>query len=87
MVTLGRKVTIARATKGVRQKDLERQLEFTKPYLSRIEHGHVDPKFSEVCKIALALGYTLQEFLSDVQAPTHLLYATVPLEGAPHGDA
>lgn len=59
MRTLGREIKKARADKGWKQQDLQRATGLSQTYLSQIELGKVDPRFSIVERIACALGVSL----------------------------
>lgn len=58
---LGEMLSLARELKGWTLRDLEKKCSISNALLSQIETGHVkDPGFRTVCKIASALGITLE---------------------------
>ncbi len=58
-MSLGREIKKARAGKGWQQKDLQEATGLSQKYLSQIELEKVDPRWSIVQRIALALGVSL----------------------------
>jgi transcriptional regulator with XRE-family HTH domain len=71
MHSLGQKITIARISKGLKQKELADKAGLSQKYVSQIEHDHVDPRWSIVVRIATALDpQGLVWFLHATQEPT-----------------
>ena len=67
MPSLGRQITLARVRKGWKQKTLADEAGLSQKYVSQIEHGHVDPRWSIVQRLASALGVSLDLLSSEVQ--------------------
>lgn len=65
MPTLGRQITLARVRKGWKQKTLADEAGLSQKYVSQIEHGHVDPRWSIVQRLAHALGVSLDTLNRD----------------------
>jgi transcriptional regulator with XRE-family HTH domain len=61
MRNLGREIKKARADKGWKQQDLQAATKLSQTYLSKIELGKVDPRFSIVQRIAQALEVSLDQ--------------------------
>jgi transcriptional regulator with XRE-family HTH domain len=61
---LGKRIRRARLLMDLEQKDLAKKAGLTIPYLSQIENGHVDPRFSVVLRLADILDVSL-DFLAD----------------------
>jgi transcriptional regulator with XRE-family HTH domain len=59
MMSLGREIRKARIDKGWQQLDLREATGLSQKYLSEIENDRVDPRFSIVKRIALALGVSV----------------------------
>jgi transcriptional regulator with XRE-family HTH domain len=72
-MSLGGNIKKARIDKGWLQQDLQEATELSQAYLSKIECNKADPSISVVCKIAKALGVSIDGLAHD------LLAATVPL--------
>jgi transcriptional regulator with XRE-family HTH domain len=61
MSILGREIKKARADKGWKQQDLQVATGLSQTYLSKIELGKADPRFSIVERIARALDISLDQ--------------------------
>lgn len=61
MTTLGREIKKARASLGMKQKELQALTGLTQKYLSRIETDKADPSFAVVIRIARVLGMSLDQ--------------------------
>jgi transcriptional regulator with XRE-family HTH domain len=59
---LGKRVKRARLLRDLEQKDLAKKAGLTIPYMSQIENGHVDPRWSVVLKLAKVLGVSTEYF-------------------------
>lgn len=59
MKSVGRTLHKARIDKDWKQADLQAATGLSQKYLSQIENGHVDPRFSVIARIAKALGVSL----------------------------
>ena len=58
--TLGWRIRIARMRRDITQKDLARLVGISRTAMNQIEHGDiVDPRSSHLCKIADALGVSM----------------------------
>ena len=55
MKSIGRKIALLRAKKGMSQEDLAGEAEVNRGYISRIENGHVAFSIPVLLKIASAL--------------------------------
>lgn len=55
MESIGRKIALLRAEKGISQEDLAGASEVNRGYISRIENGHVSFSIPVLLKIADAL--------------------------------
>jgi predicted transcriptional regulator len=53
------KLLQARKGKGITQHELENISGVSRPLISRIEKGHVDPQLTTILKILKPLGFTL----------------------------
>jgi len=60
-MSLGAEIKKARAEKGWQQKDLQDATKISQNYLSRVELGKVDPRFSIVQRIAAALAVSMAQ--------------------------
>jgi len=65
MTTFGREIKKARASLGMKQKDLQELTGITQKYLSRIETDKADPGLSVVVRIAKALHMSLEPLLRE----------------------
>lgn len=54
--SIGRKIALIRAKKGLSQEDLAGAAEVNRGYISRIENGHVAFSVQVLLKLAEALG-------------------------------
>jgi transcriptional regulator with XRE-family HTH domain len=64
---LGQAIKKVRIDKHLKQKDLAILVGLSQKYLSEIETGKVDPRFSIVCRIARTLWVSL-DYLWDIHA-------------------
>jgi transcriptional regulator with XRE-family HTH domain len=71
MMSLGAEIKKARADKGMKQLELQAATGLSQTYLSKIEQGHVDPRFSIVQRIAKALDVSLDQLGKDAIADAH----------------
>lgn len=55
------KLKAKRVEKGIRQKDLAKQLKITQQYLCEIENCKIEPRRDLMIKIANALGQDVKE--------------------------
>jgi transcriptional regulator with XRE-family HTH domain len=63
---LGARVAELRTEKGWKQKELAARAELDGAYLSRLEHGKMDPNTTVKAAIAKALGISLSTLLEGV---------------------
>ena len=59
---LGKRLRRARLLRDINQQDLAKKAGLTIPYMSQIENGHVDPRWSVVLKLAKVLGVSTEYF-------------------------
>lgn len=62
---LGHEIKKMRIDQGMKQHELQRRTGITAKYMSDIENGYVDPRFSVMCRIAKVLGVSLDRFVSE----------------------
>ena len=60
-ILFGRKVKEARAQKGWKQLDLVRESGLTQKYVSEVELGHIEVRWSRAVHLAHVLGFSLDE--------------------------
>jgi transcriptional regulator with XRE-family HTH domain len=75
-MSLGGNIKKARIDKGWQQQDLQEATHLSQAYLSKIECNKADPSISVVCKIAEALGVSIDGLVSDARPRS-----TSPLPG------
>jgi transcriptional regulator with XRE-family HTH domain len=63
--SIGRKIALTRARKGISQEDLAFEANINRGYLSRIENGHVAFSVVVLLKIAEGLGIDPVNLLKD----------------------
>jgi transcriptional regulator with XRE-family HTH domain len=68
MMSLGKEIKKARIDKGWQQKDLQVATGISQKYLSEVELDKVDPRFSIVKRIALALGVSIDQLAQEEAA-------------------
>lgn len=68
MIKIGRSVVEARKNAGLMQKQLAKKLGWSVDKVGNIERGQVDPKVSDIEKIAKALGMTVSELYGSEEA-------------------
>lgn len=61
MKSIGRRIAVLRAERGMSQEDLAGAAEVNRGYISRIENGHVTFSVLVLLKIAEALGSKPEE--------------------------
>ncbi len=88
---IGRKIREIRRAKGVTLQVLAERTEFTKGYLSKLEHSDKGPPVSTLMRIARALGVTVSDILEE-QGESERISVVKPGErvriarsGASHG--
>jgi transcriptional regulator with XRE-family HTH domain len=89
---LGNEIRKIRVDQGMKQQELWARAGITAKYMSEIENGYVDPRFSVMCRIAKALGVSLDRFMADTppckvprrHRPPSGAHASHPEEGLPH---
>ncbi len=62
---IGERITMLRNIKGLSQEELARSIKMSRPSLTQIELGNRQVSFIELQKIAHALHFTLDDFVSD----------------------
>ena len=65
MMSLGKEIKKARIDKGWKQQDLQKVVGLSQKHLSAIELDKVDPKWSVVKRLAVALGVTVGQLAEE----------------------
>jgi transcriptional regulator with XRE-family HTH domain len=65
MMSLGKEIKKARIEKGWQQKHLQESTGLSQKYLSEIERDKVDPRWSIVKRIAVALGVSVAQLAEE----------------------
>jgi len=65
MARLGQALRQVRHERGWRQVDLAAASGLTQKYISEIESGRVDPRWSVICRLTSALGVSVGHFYVD----------------------
>lgn len=71
LVVLGRAIRVLRTRAGLTQVQLAERVGIDKPYVSRIENGHLDIRWSTLTALLEATGATLGELegvLGEIEA-------------------
>jgi transcriptional regulator with XRE-family HTH domain len=71
LVVLGRAIRVLRTRAGLTQRQLAGRVGVDKPYVSRIENGHLDIRWSTLTRLLTETGATLadlQGVLAEVEA-------------------
>jgi transcriptional regulator with XRE-family HTH domain len=82
MMSLGIEVKKGRIDRRWQQEDLAQEAGISRKYLSQIENDRVDPRFSIVKRLALALGLSLDTLGREDKTPA----APKRTRPAPRGD-
>jgi transcriptional regulator with XRE-family HTH domain len=64
---LGVKIAKLRKAKGLTQKQLEEAAGFHPGYISRVEHGLIQPELKGLAALAEAFGITLSRLMSGIE--------------------
>lgn len=67
LVAFGEAVRTARQVVGMSQEDLAFRCEIDRSYLGAIERGEQNPGLLHLCRIAAALGLTLQDLIGQAK--------------------
>ena len=65
MMSLGKEIKKARIDKGWKQQDLQKVVGLSQKHLSAIELDKVDPNWSVVKRLAVALGVTVGQLAEE----------------------
>jgi transcriptional regulator with XRE-family HTH domain len=63
-MNIGKSINIALAKREMKRKDLSVAAKVTRPYLSLVISGKMEPKITTVERLAKATGFTVSEFIS-----------------------
>lgn len=66
---IGQRLRDIRKAKNLSQDDIARATGFVRPYISRVENGHIVPRIEILKEWAGALGMPLYQFLYESEEP------------------
>ena len=69
MIIIGDRLRALREEKKLSQGDIEKRTGFVRPYISRVENGHVVPSIETLEKFARALEVPIYELFYDGEEP------------------
>ena len=72
MIIIGDRLRSLREEKKLSQGDIEKRTGFVRPYISRVENGHVVPSIETLEKFARALDVPIYQLFYDGEEPPKL---------------
>ena len=72
MIIIGDRLRALREEKKLSQGDIEKRTGLVRPYISRVENGHVIPSIETLEKFARALEVPMYQLLYDGEEPPKL---------------